>query len=282
MRRVRQPGPAEAARAVAVPARAIPIEAELAPGRPLLDALHGLIATCGAETACLSLADGRLDPFGYVMPAVSPDAAHAAWYSAPRHPAGGAAWQQGAVTVGWRKGAPFFHCHGIWTEAAGARGGGHVLPEHAVIAAPMRARGLGLAGARFVTVDDAETGFHLFQPVASGEVAAPDALALRLRPNGDITLALEELGRAAGFTGARLAGGVGSTIGARFADGRLVEPFATELFITDAQVHCAGGAGSASRLAIGLVDMTGALAEGSLRRGDNPILMTLEAVLAPL
>lgn len=282
MRAVRQPGPAAAGRAVVVPARAVPIEAELAPGRPLLEALHALVAAHGAEAACLSLAGGRLDPFGYVMPALSPDAAHAAWYSAPRHPAGGAMWERGAVTLGWRGGQPFFHCHGIWAEADGARAGGHVLPEHAVIAAPIRAHGLGLAGARFVTVDDAETGFHLFQPVVSDEVAAPDALALRLRPNQDITHALEAAGRAAGFARARIAGGVGSTIGAHFADGRVVEPFATELFIADAAVDCAVGAGAGSRLAVGLVDMTGALAAGSLLGGDNPILMTLEAVLAPL
>jgi hypothetical protein len=33
---------------------------------------------------------------------------------------------------------------------------------------------------------------------------------------------------------------------------------------------------------VALVDLTGAVAEGTLVRGDNPILMTLEVVLEPL
>lgn len=272
MRSIRQPGPALQPRAVVVPARGISIEAELAPGRPLLDALHDLVAAHGAETACLSLTGGRLDPFGYLMPALSPDAQHAAWYSAPRHPAGGAVWEQGSVTVGWRDGEKFFHCHGIWTEPDGTRIGGHVLPDHAVIAAPIRISGLGLSGARFVADDDPETGFRLFGPVPTERPAAPNALAIRLRPNQDITAALAGLARDAGFSRAQLAGGVGSIVGARFADAPPVENFATELFLTSRALDAPlGGA---------LVDLTGALAAGALVPGDNPILMTLEVALA--
>lgn len=63
MRRVRQPGPAPAERAVAVPVRAVPIAGELPAGRPLLAALHALCAQAGVEGAALSLADGALGPF---------------------------------------------------------------------------------------------------------------------------------------------------------------------------------------------------------------------------
>ena len=58
------------------------------------------------------------------------------------------------------------------------------------------------------------------------------AFALRLRPNQDFAGALETFCRERGISRARIHGGVGSTIGARFADGRSVEPFATELAIT--------------------------------------------------
>jgi hypothetical protein len=271
MRAIVQPGAPLQPRAVVVPCRAVPIDAELAAGRPLLDALHELVATHRADSASLVLSGGRLDPFGYVMPALSPDAAHAAWYSAPQHPPGGAWWEEGAVTVGFRDGAPFFHCHGLWRQADGTRHGGHVLPDHAVIAAPMRAVGAGVVGARFVVADDPETGFRLFGPVATDRPGGQGALAVRLRPNQDVTQALAASAAAAGIDGAQLVAGVGSIIGAAFDDAAAVEPFATELYLS---------AGALARpLRAGLVDLTGTIAAGTLTNGDNPVLMTLEAVL---
>jgi predicted DNA-binding protein with PD1-like motif len=271
MRHVRQPGPVAAARAVAVPVQSIPLDAWLPPGEPLLDALHRLVAAVGGESACLALQGGALGPFGYVMPALSPDAAHAAFYSAPFRPGGAAALEAGAVTVGWRDGLPFFHAHAIWCEADGARRGGHLLPEETRIAAPIRVTGAAIRGARFEAVQDAETGFRLFEPVPTEAPDAPDALALRLRPNQDITRALEAQAAAAGFARARVLGGVGSVIGARFVDAPPVEPFATEMFLAGGEVDA---------LEAALVDMTGALSAGVLVPGDNPILMTLEVLLA--
>lgn len=281
MRAIRQPGPAPAERAVCLPVRAITIEAELPAGTPLLAALAGLVAAHGADGACLALEGGAFSPFGYVMPALSPDAAHAAWYSAPFHPPGTTRWARGCVTLGVRDGAPFFHCHGIWTEADGRRRGGHVLPEATVIAAPIRAHGAAFLGARFAANPDPETGFTLFAPEPTAPPRDPNALALRLRPNQDITAALEALARTAGFGAARLAGGVGSIIGARFADGSAVHPFVTEMFVADSQLRGTDATTPPSRLAAGLVDLSGALAEGALVPGDNPVLMTLEAVLLP-
>lgn len=279
MRSILQPGPAPPTRAIVVPCRAVPVEAELPAGAPLLEALASLVAAHGADGACLTLEGGALGPFGYVMPALSPDADHAAWYSAPFHPPGTTRWARGCVTVGVRDENPFFHCHGIWTEADGSRHGGHVLPEASVIAAPIRATGVVLHGARFAVRADPETGFRLFEPEPTAPPAEANALALRLRPNQDITRALEALGRGAGFGTARLAGGVGSIIGARFSDAPPVEPFATEMFITASHLRGTDASVAPSQLAAGLVDLEGALAEGSLVPGDNPILMTLEAVL---
>ncbi|WP_027284326.1 PPC domain-containing DNA-binding protein [Rubritepida flocculans] len=272
MRRIAQPGPAPAARAVSEPCAARPIVVDLPAGARLLDALAALMAREGAEGGSFTLTGGALDPFGYVMPAASPDAAHAAFYSAPHRPPGGGRWERGAVTLGWRGGAPFFHCHGLWREAEGVRRGGHVLPEESVIAAPMRAEGVLLRGARFEAMPDAETGFTLFEPRPGALAApAPNALALRLRPNQDVTAALSGLARGAGFAQAALPGAVGSLIGARFADGRVTEPFATEVFLAPGPLS--------APLRAGLVDMEGGLAEGVLIPGENPVLMTLEAVL---
>jgi hypothetical protein len=81
---------------------------------------------------------------------------------------------------------------------------------------------------------------------------------------------------------AKLHGGVGSTIGARFADGRIVEPFATELAVRSGVVAMGAGGAFEAELDIVLVDYLGGIAEGRLRRGDNPVLMTMELVLEVL
>ena len=127
------------------------------------------------------------------------------------------------MTLGRRDGAPFFHCHALWTEADGRAGGGHILPEETVVAEPFAVDAFGIDGAVFTAEPDPETNFKLFGPVLSSATAAETtsrAFALRLRPNQDFAGALEGFCREHGIFRAKLHGGVGSTIGARFTDGR--------------------------------------------------------------
>ena len=173
-RTIRQPGPASAERCVAVPVASVPIAATLPAGVLLLDALHALLGQ-EYDGACLTLTGGGLAPFAYVMPAKSPDADHVAFYSATFRPPGVTRLGDGAVTVGFRDGKPFFHCHAMWTEADGHRGCGHVLPEETVIAAPVKVRGAVIIGARFEVHPDRETGYSLLAPVATGRVQPPGA-----------------------------------------------------------------------------------------------------------
>ena len=81
---------------------------------------------------------------------------------------------------------------------------------------------------------------------------------------------------------ARLHGGVGSIIGARFSDGRDVEPFATELAVRAGTIAPGAGGTLEAELDVALVDYLGGIAEGRLMRGDNPVLMTMELVLEVL
>ena len=111
---------------------------------------------------------------------------------------------------------------------------------------------------------------------------ASRAFALRLRPNQDFAGALETFCRERGIISARLRGGVGSIIGARFADGRIVEPFATEMAVRTGVIAPDAGGALEATLDVALVDYTGGLAEGRLTRGDNPVLMTMELVLEVL
>ncbi len=258
----------------------MPIEATLPAGSLLLDALHALLAD-EFDSACLTLSGGSLGPFAYVIPACSPDADHAAFYSATFRPPGQTRFETGTVTVGFREGQPFFHCHGLWTEADGRRGCGHVLPDETVIASPIRVRGAGIIGARFEVHPDKETGYSLLTPRATSsprpEGACP-AIALRLAPNQDIITALEQAGAHAGFDRAVIVGGVGSTIGAHFTAAPPITGYATELLVRKGAVRC-NGQGAPTELDVVIVDLDGSIGEGRLVAFDNPVLITFEGVL---
>lgn len=250
-------------------------------GAPLLDALAAAFATAGHAGGMVDLAGLELGPFAYVMPALSPDGANAAFYSEVFRPAGLTFIESGALTFGRRDGRPFFHAHALWREADGSRRGGHILPDATCLARAIALPTVGLSGVEFLADFDPETNFKLFGPIAAGEArpGGQRALAVRLRPNVDPHEAIERLCLAHGFRFARLFGGVGSTIGACFGDGREINNFATEIFLRAGRVAPDGEANPVASLDIGLVDFTGALAEGVLARGQNRVLMTLELLI---
>jgi predicted DNA-binding protein with PD1-like motif len=304
MRSIAQPGPAAPERIQWVEARGRAFSFTLQAGLPLLEAASRGFAAEGFAGGTLNIGAGALGPFAYVMPALSKNADNAAFYSDTFRPAGVTRLKMAAMTLGQRDGAPFFHCHALWTEADGRAGGGHILPEETLVAEPFVVEAFGVEGADFTAEPDPETNFKLFGPVPiafSSEVgtgsreenaskieAATDArttsraFALRLRPNQDFAGALETFCRERGIVSARLRGGVGSIIGARFVDGRSVEPFATEMAVSSGVIASGAGGELEATLDVALVDYLGGLAEGRLTRGDNPVLMTMELVLEVL
>jgi predicted DNA-binding protein with PD1-like motif len=284
MRSIVQPGSPIPERIQWIEARGRTFSATLAAGLPLLEAARRAFATEGFAGGVLNFRSGALGPLAYVMPALSRTGDNAAFYSDTFRPDGVTRLKIGAMTLGRRDGAPFFHCHALWTEAGGRSNGGHILPEETIIAEPFAVDAFGLDGAVFTAEPDPETNFKLFGPVpsASGVTTTSRAFALRLRPNQDFAGALEAFCRARGIFRARLHGGVGSTIGARFTDGRSVIPFATELAVSSGFVASGAGGTLEAALDVALVDYLGGLAEGRLARGDNPVLMTMELVLEVL
>src|SRR6202163_4902005 len=234
MRRIAQPGSPAPERIQWVEARGRAFSCTLKAGLPLLEAARRGFATEGFAGGVLNIRGGALGPFAYVMPALSRTGENAAFYSDTLRPAGMTRLKIGAMTLGERDGAPFFHCHALWTEADGRAGGGHILPEETVVAEPFAVEAFGIDGAAFTAEPDPETNFKLFGPIAraaAGVEATSRAFALRLRPNQDFAGALEAFCRERGIIHAKLHGGVGSIIGARFADGRIVKPFATEMAV---------------------------------------------------
>jgi predicted DNA-binding protein with PD1-like motif len=285
MRSIQQPGRPAPARIQWAEARGRAFSFTLQAGVPLLEAARRGFAAEGFAGGVLNIEGGALGPFAYVMPALSTTGENAAFYSDTFRPGGITRLRTGAMTLGQRDGAPFFHCHALWTEADGRAGGGHILPEETVVAEPFEVDAFGLDGAVFAAEPDAETNFKLFGPVPSAASRAQTtrrAYALRLRPNQDFAGALEAFCRERGISSAKLHGGVGSIIGARFADGRSLEPFATEMAVRSGAIVLGAEGRPEATLDVALVDYTGGLAIGRLTRGDNPVLMTMELVLEVL
>jgi len=285
MRNIKQPGAPAAERIQWVEAKGRAFTFTLQAGVPLLEAARRGFAAEGFASGVLNFGGGALGPFAYVMPALSKTGQNAAFYSDTYRPGGVTRTKLGSMTLGMRDGAPFFHCHGLWTEAEGRASGGHMMPDETIVAEPFEVEAFGIDGALFAAEPDPETNFKLFGPVAAASTGARTtsrAFALRLRPNQDFAGGLEAFCRAHGIARAKIHGGVGSTIGARFTHGGVTEPFATELAVTAGTIGPGRSGAPEAALDIALIDYTGGIAEGRLVRGDNPVLMTMELVLEVL
>jgi predicted DNA-binding protein with PD1-like motif len=285
MRSIKQPGPPVAERIQWVEVRGRAFSFTLEAGMTLLEAARRGFAAEGFTSGTLNMGQGALGPFGYVMPALSRTGENAAFYSDTFRPAGITQLKLATLTLGERDGAPFFHCHGLWREADGRMSGGHMLPDETFVAEPFDVDAFGIDGAVFVAEPDPETNFKLFGPIpraSTNAMASSRTFAVRLRPNQDFAGSLEAFCRERGIVRAKIRGGVGSTIGARFAGGGVIEPFATELAIASGSVAPGAGGALEAALDVALIDYTGGIGEGRLIRGDNPVLMTMELVVEVL
>ena len=284
-RQIKQPGPALPERIVAVEGRGRPITVTLEAGRLLVETLAEGFLAQGFAGGTVDMAGVVLAPFAYVMPALSKTGENAAFYSDIYRPVHAVTIDQGQMSLGRRDGKAFFHCHALWQEQDGLTHGGHLMPDETRVATTMTVEAYGVDGAIFEANPDPETNFKLFGPVSEpdhGSGAVQRCFALRLRPNQDFHAALEGFCRDHGMTSARIYGGVGSTLEARFEDGRATRNFATEVFINHGTVAPDTTGALVAHLDVGLVDYQGQTASGVLLRGDNPVLMTFELVLADL
>jgi predicted DNA-binding protein with PD1-like motif len=280
MRRIEHPGPVHPTRVQCLPATVRAVDVELPRGVTLLQGLTDAVRSQGTTSAVFSLRDGTLAPMAFVMPALSDSPEHVAYFSERFAAQGAARIESGSITFGLRDGEPSLHCHATWIESDGRRRSGHVLAAESRVDLPLRLEGWMLDGAAFEAASDAETNFKLFQVTA--RAAGPggsEALAVRVRPNQDLCLALEGLCSELGIRRARILGGVGSLIGAVFDDGRTVEPFVTEAFIRNGAIESGVDGAPRATVDIGLVAHTGEIAEGRLQRGQNPVLITFELVI---
>jgi predicted DNA-binding protein with PD1-like motif len=274
MRVLRQPGLASAERIESFVARGRRLDFAVQAGLTLNEALTRPLIAAGMTCATLRFAGLRLTPFAYVTPHPSPDAAHVAYFSPTRAPQGGAVIEVANATFGWRDGAPFVHCHAAWTEADGARRGGHILPLETIVADGGGATAWGTSNVTIAVEPDAETNFLLFRPRSQAADAGAGMIVARVRPSEDILTALEDVCRRHGLARATVRGSLGSLVGARFADGAVVTDVATEVLVLQGDVTPKG-----ARLEMLVVDMQGDVHRGWLVRGENAVCITFELVL---
>lgn len=282
MRRLQQPGPAAAERIESHEGSCIPLDIALEPGLTLNEALTRELAASGFTCGTLVFAAAVLGPLTYVVPHPAPDPSHVAYFSPSRAPTGRTRVEIANATFGWRDGAPFVHCHGVWTEADGSRRGGHMMPHETIFAEPGTARAWVLTDVTIRVEPDPETNFPLFRPAA---LSAPPrdarAIVARIRPNEDLCTAIEAICTSHGITTATIRGSLGSLIGAVFDNGDTVPDIATEVLVLSGTVSPDASGTPRALIDMAVVDMRGEVHQGILTRGENPVCITFELVLEP-
>ncbi|MCZ8080709.1 MAG: hypothetical protein O9289_20210 [Rhodobacteraceae bacterium] len=272
MRRCPQPGPPRATASDSAPCAAVPVEVPLQAGVTLLDAAGAWMLSQGCDGALLTLADVPVTGLRYVLPDASTDPAFAAYYSPDHFLHGPGLIRSGQMILGWRDGAPFAHCHGLFQDAAGHLACGHLRVESCMLGAGVVLTGHAWRGAAFVAQPCRETNFVLLTPVSLYTVTA-NAAIVKLSPNQDIGAALTDAAAARGLGDATVLG-LGSLVGAVFDDAQRLERIETEFFFDQARLQA-----GAADLNVTVVEAGGRRLSGRLAHGENAVLMTVEALL---
>ncbi len=263
----------------ATPTHLTALDEVLPAGVSLHEALAEMLARTDLKGAYMRLQNAPVSGLHYVIPDLAPDTRHVAWYSKTYKPEMPGKIIDAGITCGSYGNQPFYHCHGMIEDAAGTALMGHLLPETCILAAPLRVTGIGFRQARFKRMADVQTGFELFKTEALAPATDSDGLLLRIGPNVEITSPLVDACRDAGWRRAKVHG-LGSIIGAHFADGSVMHSFATEFLITEGHIDLDQTPQIA--LEIALVGLNGAFMSGKLQVGSNPVLITAEIVLQRL
>ncbi|MEP3116100.1 hypothetical protein [Nisaea sp.] len=278
MRVITQPGPIAPERQEILPVEGQAIKVTLRPDIPLEDAVAEALATAGCDGAWLEFSDAPVAALDYVIPALSPDDEHVAWYSAIHTFGGPGRIERLGMMVGREGTASFLHGHGLWIPEGGEIAMGHILAPRTMLSEPTVAHGTGITGSHFARQADPETNFTLFRPAGAAKEGQDSRHALvRLAPNQDFAHALEQVCTRLGWDGARVHG-LGSLIGAWFDDGTILDSIATEFLILDAEVRTEGSAGKGPEITIVGIDGSD-IRSGRLCRDQNPVLITAELML---
>lgn len=277
-RRLTQPGPVHPVRVESASAPALSDRFALEPGLSLIDAIARPLAALNLRSAAVDLDGMVLGPMRFVMPTYSKTPEHVAYYSETYARTGPVRIDRATATFGFRDGAPFLHCHALWRDADGRERGGHILAPETLVMAASEARAVGTDRIAMLSRFDPETNFTLFgaERVLDGD---GDLVVARIRPNEDLVEAIEAVAARHDLRDARVLSIIGSTVGARFEDGRRVDEIPTEILGLDGHVRRGANGGHELSLDLALIDAAGHVLRGRLARGENPVLICVELFL---
>ncbi len=280
---IQQPGPAGEC-CTMVPTRLLELDVVLPANIPLDEAISQVIETRGLSGAYIRITDAKISRLCYVIPGISSNDKHVAWYSETYTPLMPGRIIDASIVCGFLSRKPSLHCHGLFDDADRQTAMGHLVLEACYLSNPIRVTGFGFEDAYFNRETDQETNFDLLIPQSvdhqSGEYNVSDSdkgMLVRIAPNVEIASALVDCCRNADWQSASIYG-VGSLIGAHFDDGRILNSYATEYMITSGVVDMNGPTASVD-LHMALVGLGGCVMQGRLKTGSNPVLITSELVL---
>ncbi|MGJ7530764.1 PCC domain-containing protein [Variovorax sp. GB1P17] len=255
----------------------------VAAGVALLAGISQGMHHAGMRSGTLRMADFDVHALQYVRPTETDDEEHVAFYSATHRIDAPVRILLAVATFGEKDGQPFVHCHALWTDDEGKVKGGHLHNDCVRVCEDTPVTAWGLGNAAMSVEFDAETNFSLFRPRAVQERLPPPHNASRcvvakIRPNEDLLTSIEHACERYGIRRARIAGSVGSVVGATFSDGRRVSDIATEILVISGRVE-PDAEGPCAQLRIALIDPRGDVHFGELARGENAVLICFELVL---
>lgn len=187
---------------------------------------------------------------------------------------GAANLPQGTFTFGLDgDGSCFVHCHAVIKNSeSDAEIAGHLFPKDCLLEAPFDVSMICLPDITLRQNPDAETLHSVFDLQVCAQ-SAGQALFVRIRPNEDITRAVEAACAEAGFTDATIMPSIGS-LNAPLLDSGQCKSVGMEVIALTGTVKS-----GAATLNARLCDETGALHQGQLIRDGASICVTAELVI---
>lgn len=263
------PGPAPHRRWAVQPCAAEPVDLILPVAETLAQSVA--LALAHVDGGWLVLEDVPMANLDFVIPGSDPTGAHAAWYAGPHRMGAGHIHHLG-LHAGRKDGGAWLHGHGQF-QADHWHGPtyGHILPLESRLAAPTRARGWAIRGARFEVQHDPETHFPLHQPCKTGD--GTGAALITLRPNQDLSEALALAAAELGITDGQILG-LGSLVHPRLIGADPIDSFATEILLTQGPLT-----NGTPRIETEIVTLSGSTHKGWLEPGQNGICITAELLL---
>lgn len=280
-RKVKHPGPVSAEKVISKEGPLSIVHVPVKKGCKLIDAVSQVLEPMGIRGAGIRFEGLKLAPVNYVMPTYSSDDQHAAYYSETYTVPEGIHIDYANATYGIRENIPSMHFHGLWKDGEKQKGG-HILPAQSIVAEDAVAIAYCTESVEIHSVYDPETNFTIYDPLQKNEADQDGrkCIIATVKANEDLLETIAVICKKHGVSDATLWTAIGSTVGGDFQDGRIIEEIPTELIALDGKVWTDAAGELQVDFYTALIDAAGTIHFGKLRRGENPVLILFELVIA--